>query len=119
MTRPPSLSTLFPYTTLFRSIRRLDVLDVTGFLLAGTFEKTRGFRESVRQQQIERVLRIGGTERTPVVKLHPIAQRERESQTIVRTLDVRRQLALVIKLRVLLHEPVEDQRTHALARSVS
>src|SRR5687768_17899628 len=107
MTRPPSLSTLFPYTTLFRSIRRLDGLDVTGFLLAGTFEKTRGFRESVRQQQIERVLRIGGTERTPVVKLHPIARSEEH------TSELQSRLHLVCRL---LLEKKKDQKVRRRGR---
>jgi hypothetical protein len=54
----------------------------------------------------------------PVVKLHAIVQCERESQTIVRTLDVRRELARVVKLLILLDEAVEDQRAHAFAGRV-
>src|SRR2546421_7257331 len=75
MIRRPPRSTLFPYTTLFRS-------NVTFLVRARAFEKACRLGEFSLEQEIQRVLGVGGCQRLAIVKLHAIVRSEEHTSEL-------------------------------------
>ena len=63
-------------------VRSFHALDKTLSFCAGAFVEAGRLRERTRENEIERVFRIGRGERSAIVKLHTIAQNKRERDVI-------------------------------------